>query len=244
MGRPHRRRLRRLLLVGATAVVVPAGAAGAFGAVTAWRADRAVHYVALSPALVRAGADDLLVDVWRRGRPASLYVLRSTTETTTVLPVPWRLEVGTVGGRVVTAGDVPPQRPAPLVRGLESAGIPVSRFLGVDLRTVAPGSTLGRLVAGTESVGQVLHDPVAAAGALTDAAHHVYLGPGTSVSAVLGLLGGRACPAGHLPTDVRAAGTVTVRQPGAAGVVRRFLGVGTTSVRCPGGGQRLLALRG
>lgn len=235
-------RSRRLAAAAAVVVVATVAVVGAFGAVTAWRTERAVHHLVLAPGLMREGAGDLLVDVWRPGPHPSLYVVRAGAGTTTVLPVPSRLLVGFRRGRDVTAGDVSPRRPGPLLHAVEAAGIPVSRFLGVDLRSVPADSTLGRLLSGRESVAQVLANPVAAASTLTAAAHHVYLGPGTSVSSVLGLLDTRACSAGRLPTRRRPSGSVTVAEPGAGRLVRHFLST-PGRPRCPGGGRRLEALR-
>jgi hypothetical protein len=57
---------------------------------------------------------------------------------------------------------------------------------------VSPGSSLGQLATGKLSVTSLISDPTGTTSLLEAVASHIYLGPGTPVSAVLSLM--------HVPT--------------------------------------------
>lgn len=219
-GRHHRRH------VGLAAVGVVVGlvavAAGVVGA-TWVQMERSVHHVALSPRLLAAGSDDVLVDVWRPGGQVDTFVYRASGAAREALSLPAGLVVGGTG-RHTTLGSIPPGRAAEVVSAVRQAGVPVGRYVGLNLSTVAPSSPLGQVASGHVPLSSLLNDPAAAAGLLADAAHHVFLGPGTSLGSVLSAVTGPApCRRISLPAAHRRGQAGLVPTARSSQVVAAFL---------------------
>ena len=199
-----------------------AAAAGVVGA-TWLRMERSVHHVALSPRLLAAGSHDVLVDVWRPGGQVDTFVYRASGAVREALSLPADLAVGGAGRRT-TLGSIPPARATEVVAAVRRAGVPVGRYVGLDLSTVAPSSPLGRVASGHASLASLLHDPAAVAGLLSDAAHHVFLGPGTSLGSVLSAVTGPPpCRRTSLPATHRGGQVGLVPAPRSSQVVAAFL---------------------
>ena len=112
--------------------------------------------------------------------------------------------------------------PSAIIAGLDRLGIPVSHYVGVDLHTVSPSSSLGRLATGKLSVTSLISDPAGAGSLLAQVASHMYLGPGTPVSAVLSLANVPTTNPVSVPTDRTVGGNVVLGSSFAA-VLRGFL---------------------
>ena len=93
-------------------------------------------------------------------------------------------------------------------RAQNSLGIPVSHYVGVDLHMVDPASNLGRLATGKLEISSMISDPTGTSSLLQQVASHIYLGPGTPVSAVLSLMN---VPTAH-PVSVPT-GTGAITEP-------------------------------
>ena len=113
-----------------------------------------------------------------------------------------------------------PRRPSS--PGLDRLGIPVTHYVGVDLHTVNPSSNLGRLATGRLSVTSLIADPTGTGSLLAQVASHMYLGPGTPVSAVLSLMHVPTTHPVSVPTDRDGGGHVVLGSSFAA-VLRGFL---------------------
>ena len=100
--------------------------------------------------------------------------------------------------------------PATIIAGLDHLGIPVSHYVGVDLHTVDPASSLGQLATGKLSVTSLISDPTGTTSLLEQVASHVYLGPGTPVSAVLSLMNVPTANPVNVPTDTDGHGKVVL----------------------------------
>ena len=108
---------------------------------------------------------------------------------TNVLKIPNKLGLPlATGGRTVPIDTLSLHAPITLIAGLDKLGIPVSHYVGVDLHMVSPTSSLGELATGRLSVTGLITDPTGTTSLLEQVASHIYLGPGTPVSAVLSLM--------------------------------------------------------
>ena len=94
--------------------------------------------------------------------------------------------------------------------------------MGVDLHTVDPASSLGRLATGKLSVTSLISDPTGTTSLLEQVASHVYLGPGTPVSAVLTLMNVPTANPVNVPTDTDGHGKVVLAF-GFSSILRGFL---------------------
>ena len=108
---------------------------------------------------------------------------------TNVLKIPNKLGLPlATGGRTVPIDTLSLHVPVALIAGLDKLGIPVSHYVGVDLHMFSPTSSLGKLATGRLSVTGLISDPTGTTSLLEQVASHIYLGPGTPVSAVLSLM--------------------------------------------------------
>jgi hypothetical protein len=112
--------------------------------------------------------------------------------------------------------------PDKIISGLRTLGIPVSRYVGVDLHMVNPSSNLGQLATGKISISTLISDPTGTASLIEQVASHVYLGPNTSVTALLELMHVPTTNAVHVPTTRDVHGTVVLASPFVS-VLRHFL---------------------
>ena len=157
-----------------------------------YKIDHAVHHVGVPAALLAKGKNDLLAIVKGPNHSEQIFVFHDTGARTNVLKIPSSLQLPQTGGRTVRIESLSLHAPVAIIAGLGRVGIPVSHYVGVDLHMVSPGSSLGRLATGKLSVTSLMTDPTGTTSLLEQVASHIYLGPGTPVSAVLSLM--------HVPT--------------------------------------------
>jgi hypothetical protein len=186
-GRPRRRRLRRILIgTGATLLAVIALVAAWVG-ISLYKIDHAVHHVTVPASLLAKGKNDLLAIVKGPDHSEQIFVFHATGGHTNVLQVPSSLGV-TVAGRTVPIKTLSLHAPDAIIAGLDRLGIPVTHYVGVDLHMVDPASDLGQLATGKLSITSMISNPTGTTTILEQVASHIYLGPGTPVSAVLSLM--------------------------------------------------------
>jgi hypothetical protein len=101
-------------------------------------------------------------------------------------------------------------KPDAIIAGLDQLGIPVTHYVGVDLHMVDPSSNLGKLATGKLSVTSLISDPTGTTTLLEQVASHIYLGPGTPVSAVLSLMNVPTAHPVSVPTSTDVHGTVVL----------------------------------
>ena len=112
--------------------------------------------------------------------------------------------------------------PGTIIAGLDRLGIPVSHYVGVDLHMVSPNSNLGQLATGRLSVTSLMWDPTGTTSLLEQVASHIFLGPGTPVSAVLSLMKVPTANPVNVPTNTDGHGKVVLASASSA-VLRSFL---------------------
>ena len=192
-GRSRRRRvIRRVLFATGGALLTLIALVAAWVGIGLYKIDHAVHHVGVPAALLAKGKNDLLAIVKGPNHSEQIFVFHDTGARTNVLKIPSSLQLPQSGGRTVPIQTLSLHAPAALIAGLGRVGIPVSHYVGVDLHMVSPGSSLGRLATGKLSVTSLMTDPTGTTSLLEQVASHIYLGPGTPVSAVLSLM--------HVPT--------------------------------------------
>jgi hypothetical protein len=157
-----------------------------------YRIDHAVHHVVVPGSLLARGKNDLLAIIKGPDHSEQIFVFHAIDGHTNVLKIPSGLALPLAGGTRVPIETLSLHSPATIIAGLARLGIPVSHYVGVDLASVDPASNLGRLATGKLSVTSLISDPAGATSLLEQVASHIYLGPGTPVSAVLTLM--------HVPT--------------------------------------------
>ena len=220
---PRRRfRLRRVLAAIGVAVFLLVAAVGISIGVTLERINHAVHHVTVSPALLARGQNDLLAVVIGPHHSEELYAFHTTAAHTNVLQIPSRLEIPGPGGHPVPIASLNIHSPSAIIAGLSRIGIPVGRYVGVDLHAVSPTSNLGRLAEGKISITSLLSNPTGISSLMESVASHVYLGPHTPTSALLALM---KVPAGRpvsVPTSTGPHGRVVLAAQ-LVDVMRRFL---------------------
>ena len=219
--RGHRRLKRILVTAGCAAVALVLLAAGWIG-LGLYRIDHAVHHVGVPASLLAKGKNDLLAIVKGPDHNEQIYVFHAVDGRTNVLQIPQALGLPLASGGTVPIDSLSLHAPSTIIAGLDHLGIPVTHYVGVDLHMVNPASSLGQLATGKLSVSSMISDPTGATSLLEQVASHIYLGPGTPVSAVLSLMN---VPTSHpvsVPTDTDVHGTVVLASAFTA-VLRGFL---------------------
>jgi hypothetical protein len=221
-GRRPWRGLKKVLVVAVLGCVGVVASLAAFAGVTLYRIDHAVHHVALSSALMAKGDKDLLTVVRGPEHHEEIYVFRTASGHTNVLQVPSSLGVRGAHGSSVPLSTLSLYDPSAIVKGLRQLGIPVGRYVGVDLHAVPPTSALGRLALGTTSITSLVSHPAGTASLMEAVASHVYLGPNTSPSSLMSLMQVPTTHTVSVPTSTKADGQVVLSAP-AVDVLKHFL---------------------
>ena len=221
--RSRRRRLiRRVLLVTGGGLLTLIALAAAWVGISIYKIEHAVHHVGVPASLLAKGKNDLLAIVKGPDHSEQIFVFHDTGSRTNVLKIPSSLQLPQAGGHTVRIETLSLHAPVAIIAGLGRLGIPVSHYVGVDLHMVSPGSSLGQLATGKLSVTSLISDPTGATSLLEAVASHIYLGPGTPVSAVLSLM---HVPSAHplsVPTATGAHGRVVLASA-LSTVLRGFL---------------------
>jgi hypothetical protein len=210
--RPRRRRkvLKRVLIVTGFALVALIALAGSWIGISLYRIDHTVHHVSIPASLLARGKNDLLAIVKGPDHSEQIFVFHDTGGHTNVLKVPNKLGLPSGGGGTVPIDTLSLHAPTTLIDGLDKLGIPVSHYVGVDLHMVSPTSSLGQLATGKLSVTGLISDPTGMTSLLERVASHIYLGPGTPVSAVLCLMNVPTANPLSVPTAKDLNGTVVL----------------------------------
>jgi hypothetical protein len=191
--RPRRRRvLKRILIITGSALVALFALVAAWIGISLYRIDHDVHHVGVPASLLAKGKNDLLAIVKGPNHSEQIFVFHDSGGHTNVLKIPSALGLPMPGGGTVPIRTLSLHAPATMIAGLSRLGIPVSHYVGVDLHMVDPSSSLGQLATGKLAITSLISDPTGTTGLLVQVASHIYLGPGTPVSAVLQLM--------HVPT--------------------------------------------
>jgi hypothetical protein len=183
-----RRMLKRILVATGCGLIALIALAAAYVGISLYRIDHAVHHVPVPASLLAKGKNDLLAIVKGPDATEQIFVFHDAGGHTNVLKIPTTLGLPLASGATVPISGLSVHAPTAIIAGLTRLGIPVSRYVAVDLHAVDPASNLGRLATGKMSVTSLLTDPTGASSILEQVASHVYLGPGTPVSAVLTLM--------------------------------------------------------
>jgi hypothetical protein len=219
--RSRRSRVKRILIWTGSAFLALVLLAASFVGFNLYRIDHAVHHVGVSASLLAKGKNDLLAIVKGPDHTEQVFVFHNTGGHTNILQIPQAL------GLPVAHGTVPLDKlslhaPTAIIAGLGRLGIPVTHYVGVDLHAVNPKSNLAKLANGTMPLGSMMSDPTGASSLLQQVASHIWLGPGTPVSAVLSLMN---VPTAHplsVPVERDVHGVVVVTAA-FANVMRAFL---------------------
>ncbi|HVB91582.1 MAG TPA: hypothetical protein VND70_05725 [Acidimicrobiales bacterium] len=220
--RKRRKALKRVLIGMGSAILALIASAAVFIGVNIYRIDHAVHHVQVPAALLAKGANDLLAVVKGPLHSEEIYLFHATGGHTHVLLVPSTLGIARPGGRTVPINTLDVHAPDAIIAGLRYLGIPVSRYVGVDLHRIDPHSSLGRLATGKLSITSLITDPTGTSSLLAAVASHVYLGPHTPTSALLSLMDVPASNPISVPVTTEADGTVVLASAFVA-VLRNFL---------------------
>ena len=210
---PRRRRrstLKRVLIAAGSALVALLVVTGSWLGISLYRIDHAVHHVGVPAWLLARGKNDLLAIVKGPNHSEQVFVFHAVGGHTNVLQIPQALGLPVPDGSTVPLGTLSLHAPASIIAGLDHLGIPVSHYVGVDLHMVNPASNLGQLATGRLSVSSMISDPTGASSLLEQVASHIYLGPGTPVSAVLSLMNVPAAHPVSVPTDRGLHGTLVL----------------------------------
>jgi hypothetical protein len=211
-GKPRRRRrrLKRVLIASGSALLGLILLAAAWIGFSLYRIDHAVHHVGVPASLLAKGKNDLLAIVKGPNRSEQIFVFHNAGAHTNVLQIPKTLGLPLADGRTVPIGTLSLHAPTTIIAGLDHLGIPVTHYVGVDLHMVSPDSSLGRLATGNLSVTGLISDPTGTTSLIEQVASHVYLGPGTPVSALLSLMNVPTAHPVSVPTDTDVHGTVVL----------------------------------
>jgi hypothetical protein len=213
---------KRILITAGSALLALILAVAGFIGFSLYRIDHAVHHVGISASLLARGKNDLLAIVKGPDHSEQVFVFHNTDGHTNVLQIPKTLGIPLAEGGTVTLGSLSLHAPSTIVAGLGRLDIPVSHYVGVDLHMVDPHSNLGQLATGKLSVSSMISNPTGTSSILEQVASHIYLGPGTPVSAVLSLMNVPTAHPVSVPTERDVHGTV-VLAAAFANVLRAFL---------------------
>jgi hypothetical protein len=220
--RPRRRfTLKRILIASGALIGTLVLLAGSFIGISLYRIDHAVHHVGVSAALLAKGKNDLLAIV-KGSHSEQVFVFHNTGSHTNILQIPQALGVPLKNGTTVPLEKLSLHAPSEIIAGLDRLGIPVTHYVGVDLHTVNPHSNLAKLANGTMPLGSLMSNPAGASSLLAQVASHVWLGPGTPVSAVLSLMNVPTAHPVSVPVERDVHGVVVVTAA-FANVLRAFL---------------------
>ena len=220
--RSRRARLKRVLVASGAALVALILIAGSFVTLSLYRIDHAVHHVGVSASLLAKGKNDLLAIVEGPDHTEQVFVFHNAGTHTNVLQIPKALGLPLDNGSTVPLGALSLHAPSAIIAGLGRLGIPVTHYVGVDLHMVNPNSNLGELATGKLSMTSMMSDPTGTSSLLEQVASHIYLGPGTPVSAVLSLMNVPTAHPVSVPTEKDVHGIV-VLTAAFANVLRAFL---------------------
>jgi hypothetical protein len=220
--RSRRARLKRILIASGCALVAIVLVVGSWIGLSLYRIDHAVHHVGVPASLLAQGKNDLLAIVKGPDHTEQAFVFHNTGGHTNVLQIPQALGLPLPNGGTVPLQSLSLHAPSAIIAGLDRLGIPVTHYVGVDLHTVNPHSNLAKLANGDMPLGSLMSNPAGASSLLQQVASHIWLGPGTPVSAVLSLAN---VPTAHpvsvpVQRDLRG---VVVLTAGFASVMRAFL---------------------
>jgi hypothetical protein len=221
--RPRRRlRLKRILIATGSGLLALILLAAGWIGISLYRIDHAVHHVEAPAPLLAKGRNDLLAIVKGPNHSEQIFVFHATGGHTHVLEIPNGLGLPLPGGGSVPIETLSLHAPSTIISGLDRLGIPVSHYVGVDLHMVNPNSSLGQLATGKLSATSLISDPTGTTSLLEQVASHIYLGPGTPVSAVLSLMNVPTANPVNVPTDKDVHGRVVLAL-GFSTILRGFL---------------------
>jgi len=210
--RPRRRRrlLLRVLLWTGAAFLALLTLVASWVAFSIYRIDHAVHHVGVPASLLAKGKNDLLAIVAGPDHSEQVFVFHDAGGRTHVLKIPSALALPLPSGGTVPIDTLSVHSPTTIIAGLRGLGIPVTHYVGVDLHMVSPDSSLGQLATGKLSITSMIADPTGTSSLLEQVASHIYLGPGTPVSAVLSLMNVPTAHPVSVPTDTDDHGKVVL----------------------------------
>jgi hypothetical protein len=221
--RPKRhRKLKRILIAAGSAIVALILVIGGWIGFSLYRIDHAVHHVVIPASLMARGKNDLLAIVKGPDHSEQVFVFHNVGGHTNVLQIPKALGLPLATGATVPLASMSLHSPSSIIAGLGRLGIPVTHYVGVDLHMVDPRSSLGQLATGKLSVSSMISDPTGVSSLLDQVASHIYLGPGTPVSAVLSLMNVPTAHPVSVPVSRDVHGTV-VLAAAFANILRAFL---------------------
>jgi hypothetical protein len=209
-GQGRRFTPKRILLAVGAALGALILLAGSWIGFNLYRIDHAVHHVGVPASLLARGENDLLAIVKGPDHSEQIYVFHATGGHTNVLQIPKPLGLPLADGATVPLAALSLHAPSTIISGLRHLGIPVSHYVGVDLHAVNPATALGELATGKLSVASMMSNPTGTSSILTQVASHIYLGPGTPVSAVLSLMNVPTAHPVSVPTERDVHGTVVL----------------------------------
>jgi hypothetical protein len=186
--RSRRARIKRILIASGAALAALMLLAGSWVGYSLYRIDHAVHHVGVSASLLAKGKNDLLAIVKGPDHSEQVFVFHNTGGHTNILQIPQALGLPLNDGSTVPLQSLSLHAPSTIIAGLDRLGIPVTHYVGVDLHTVDPHSNLAKLADGKMALGSLMSNPAGASSLLAQVASHIWLGPGTPVSAVLSLM--------------------------------------------------------
>lgn len=205
-----RRRLRRALIAIGSSLFALIALAAAWVGISIYKIDHAVHHVVVPASLLAKGKNDLLAIVKGPNRFEQIFVFHNTGSHTNVLKIPSSLALPLTAGHTAPIETLSLHQPDAIIAGLDQLGIPVTHYVGVDLHMVDPNSSLGRLATGKLSVSSLISNPTGTTTLLEQVASHIYLGPGTPVTAVLSLMNVPTAHPVSVPTSKDVHGTVVL----------------------------------
>jgi hypothetical protein len=220
--RSRRARVKRTLIATGSALLALILLAASFVGFNIYRIDHAVHHVGVSASLLAKGKNDLLAIVKGPDHSEQVFVFHNVGGHTNILQIPQGLGVPLQNGSTVPLDKLSLHAPTALIAGLGRLDIPVTHYVGVDLHTVDPHSSLAKLADGKMALGSLMSNPAGASSLLQQVASHIWLGPGTPVSAVLSLMNVPTAHPVSVPVERDVHGVVVLTAD-FANILRAFL---------------------